>query len=105
MDRELTPHQLAELLRDARAQLIDVREDDEWEAGRLDGSRHIVLSALAEQAQAIDREQPVVFICRSGARSAMATEAFAASGYDAHNLTGGLKAWVAAGLPLDGRVI
>ena len=42
------------------------------------------------EAGSIDRERPVVFYCRSGSRSALATQAFAASGYSAHNLTGGL---------------
>jgi rhodanese-related sulfurtransferase len=101
MDRELSPQQLSELLTAGEAQVVDVREDDEWSAGRMASARHIVLSTLVEQASSIERERPVVFVCRSGARSAMATEAFVASGYDAHNLTGGLQAWVAAGLPLE----
>jgi rhodanese-related sulfurtransferase len=49
----------------------------------------------------------VVFYCRSGQRSALATEAFRTAGYDAHNMAGGLIDWHAAGLPLvpeDGRV-
>ena len=49
----------------------------------------------------------MVFYCRSGARSAMATEAFTQAGFDAHNMVGGLLDWEAAGLPLepaDGRV-
>ncbi len=48
-----------------------------------------------------------MFYCRSGARSALATEAFRNAGFDAHNLEGGLQAWAASGLPLDpadGRV-
>ena len=55
----------------------------------------------------MDRERPVVFQCRLGARSAMASQAFNASGYRAYNLVGGIQAWVDAGLPLDrpdGRV-
>ena len=43
----------------------------------------------------------MVFYCRSGARSAMATEAFRGAGFDAYNLTGGLLEWDAAGLPLE----
>ncbi len=88
-------------------QLIDVREPSEHDAGRIAGDRLIELGKLATAADAIDRRRPVVFYCRSGARSAMATEAFSSAGFDAHNLTGGLQAWEAAGLPLepeDGRV-
>jgi rhodanese-related sulfurtransferase len=43
----------------------------------------------------------VVFYCRSGSRSAMATEAFRGAGFDAHNMVGGLLEWNAAGLPLE----
>ncbi len=43
----------------------------------------------------------MVFYCRSGARSAMATQAFSEAGFDAHNMAGGLLAWDAAGLPLE----
>ena len=43
----------------------------------------------------------MVFYCRSGARSAMATEAFTQAGFDAHNMVGGLLEWAAAGLPLE----
>ncbi len=104
---ELTPHEAAEMLRAGNAQLIDVREPDEHEAGRIAGDRLITLGELSGAAAAIDREVPVIFYCRSGGRSAMATEAFSGAGYDAHNLAGGLEAWAAGGLPLepaDGRV-
>ena len=59
---------------------------------------------VAAEAETIDREKPVVFYCRVGARSAMAAEAFAASGWDAYNLSGGIVSWVVAGLPIEGEV-
>jgi rhodanese-related sulfurtransferase len=93
--------QVAELLRQHAIQLIDVREDYEWEAGRIAGAVHIRLMELPERAAEIDRERPVVFYCRSGTRSAMAGEALATDGFDAHNMAGGLLEWEAAGLPLD----
>ena len=82
------------------ADLIDVREAYEHEAGRIEGARHIPLERLSAAAETIDRGRPVVLHCRIGARSAMAVQAFRASGYDAHNMAGGLEAWAAAGLPL-----
>ena len=48
-ERDITPEQAEALVRDG-AQLIDVREDDEWEAGRIGGARHIVLGEVASQA-------------------------------------------------------
>jgi hydroxyacylglutathione hydrolase/adenylyltransferase/sulfurtransferase len=86
------------------AQLIDVREDYEWQAGRIPGSRHVELGAVAQSAESIDREAPVVFICRVGGRSTMAANAFRRAGYEAYSLAGGVLAWEARGLPFDGVV-
>jgi rhodanese-related sulfurtransferase len=101
MADDLSPARVAELMREG-AQVIDVREPYEREAGRIPGdSAHIELDRLTDEAGSIDRERPVVFYCRSGSRSALAADAFAAAGYDAHNLGGGLKAWVKEGLPIE----
>lgn len=100
MAADYTPHEVAELLQAGEIQLIDVREPDEHSAGRIAGGRLIPLNQLASEAGTLDRERPVVFYCRSGGRSAMATEAFATAGFQAHNMTGGLLEWDAAGLPL-----
>jgi len=96
-----TPQQVAELLAQGEIQLIDVRQPEEREAGRIAGDRFIELARLSDQVDTIDRDRPVVFYCRSGSRSAMATEAFRGAGFDAHNMVGGLLDWDAAGLPLD----
>ena len=86
----------------AGVQLIDVRELYEREAGRIpDDTAHIEMDRLSDEAGSIDAGRPVVFYCRTGSRSAVAAQAFAAAGYDAHNLDGGLKAWVADGLPIE----
>jgi rhodanese-related sulfurtransferase len=98
---DYTPQQVAELLTQSDIQLIDVRQPEEREAGRIAGDQFIELSELPAQADSIDRDRPVVFYCRSGARSAMAAEAFRGAGFDAHNMIGGLLEWDAAGLPLD----
>jgi rhodanese-related sulfurtransferase len=103
----MNPQQAADLLRTGDAQLVDVREPYEHEAGRIAGSLHIELQDLPAEAGSLDRERPILFYCRTGSRSALAADAFAASGYDARNLDGGLKAWVGAGLPIEpstGRV-
>lgn len=89
------------------AVLVDVREPHEWDAGRIPGARHVQLEHLASQADTIPRDRRVIFQCRLGVRSAMATKAFRASGYDAVSMAGGIQAWHAAGLPMDppdGRV-
>jgi rhodanese-related sulfurtransferase len=104
---QYTPQQVAELIKSSDVQLVDVREPEEWEAGRIAGGRLVSLSELSEQAATIDRDRPVIFYCRSGSRSGMATDAFRGAGYDAYNMEGGLIDWAAAGLPLEpdnGRV-
>jgi rhodanese-related sulfurtransferase len=100
-DIEVTPEQAAQALAAGNAQLIDVREAYEWEAGRIAGTRHIELEHLAAQAETIDRERPVIFSCRLGSRSLMAAQAFRRAGFDAYSLAGGLTAWDAEGRPLE----
>ena len=105
--QNVSPKQAAELIAEHDAQLIDVRETHEWEAGRIEGATHIALAQIPTEAESLDRERPVVFQCRSGSRSAMVTNAFRSAGYDAYNLAGGLLEWVADGrsiVPEDGTV-
>ena len=107
LPQELSARQLADLLNDGDVQLVDVREPYEHEAGRIAGDVLIELDRLPAEAGSLDRERTLVFYCRTGSRSALATDAFAAAGFDAHNLSGGLKDWVEQGLPIepsDGRV-
>jgi rhodanese-related sulfurtransferase len=101
MDSDYTPRQVAELMRDGDIQLIDVRQAYEHDAGRIAGDRLIEMMQLGAQAETLDRDRPIVFYCRTGSRSAMATEAFRGAGFDAHNLAGGLVQWEAEGLPLE----
>jgi rhodanese-related sulfurtransferase len=98
-ESDLTPEQVDGMREDA--QLIDVREDYEWDEGRIEGARHISLGEVAAAAQSIDRDRPVVFYCRTGARSGMATQAFRKAGYDAYNMAGGLERWAGEGRPLE----
>jgi hydroxyacylglutathione hydrolase/adenylyltransferase/sulfurtransferase len=102
------PAEVAEwLAEDPELQLIDVREDYERQAGHIEGSRHIELNQLASQAATITTERPVVFYCRVGSRSQMAAQAFRASGFRAHSMSGGLVRWAQEGralAPEDGHV-
>jgi rhodanese-related sulfurtransferase len=104
---DYTPQQVAALVAAGGVQLVDVRAAHEYEAGHIAGSRWIELTELPMQAATIDQGVPVIFYCYSGGRSAMAAEALLQAGFDAHNMTGGMLEWQAAGLPLepaDGRL-
>jgi rhodanese-related sulfurtransferase len=98
---ELDPTSAASRLGAGEVVALDVREDDEWEAGRIVGSLHVPLGELVARQAEIPDDVPIVVVCRTGSRSAWATEMMVRAGYDAANLVGGLVAWHAAGLPLD----
>jgi rhodanese-related sulfurtransferase len=97
-DYELPPDRVASL---SDAQLIDVREDYEHDAGHIPGSQRIEVEDLKDAAASLDQSRPVIFYCRSGDRSSMPAQAFRASGWDAYAIEGGLAAWVEAGQPLE----
>jgi rhodanese-related sulfurtransferase len=104
---DYSPTEVSRLLVDGEIQLVDVRAPHEHEAGHIAETPLIELGELTARAGEIDRDRPVVFYCRSGGRSAMATEAFLQAGYDAHNMAGGMLAWASAGLPIapDGGIV
>ena len=91
--------------------LLDVREDDEWQAGHIAGSQHIPLGELRARLTEVPKDRTVLTVCRSGSRSDAAARGLRTLGYTVENLEGGVTAWKRAGLPLEaegggpGRVI
>jgi rhodanese-related sulfurtransferase len=83
------------------AQLVDVRAEHEWEAGRIVGATHLPLDELNERAGELDKERPVVLYCRGGNRSTMAAEALGAAGFEALKLSEGIVGWEEEGLALE----
>jgi len=90
---EVTTEHTAAALADGSAQLIDVREGYERDAGHIAGSRHIALGELAAAAETIARDRPVIFHCHVGSRSLMAAQAFRQAGFDAWSMAGGMEVW------------
>ena len=86
------------------AVVLDVREDDEWAAGHIDGAHHMPMGELpgrfADLASLADGSPEFVVVCRSGNRSARVVAWLAQNGVEAVNLAGGLRAWVSAGRPM-----
>ncbi|MBS1868547.1 MAG: rhodanese-like domain-containing protein [Actinobacteria bacterium] len=98
---ELTPAEAAARLRDEDGwQIVDVRTPAERPDGVIEGDVLIPLDELSRRAGEIDPSRPSLIYCRSGSRSAMAVAALRTAGYDAHNLAGGMIAWLEAGLPV-----
>jgi hydroxyacylglutathione hydrolase len=82
------------------AELIDVREKDERDTGYIAGSRNIPYRLLALGAHDLPRDKPIVTICESGPRAAIAASILSARGFDAHPVVdGGIDSWMAAGKP------
>ncbi|MEO6660011.1 MAG: rhodanese-like domain-containing protein [Burkholderiaceae bacterium] len=105
---EIQPTTLAERISGERAddiQIVDVREAHEFTdlSGHIRGARLVPLAQLAARAEEIERDRPVVTVCRSGARSAHAVALLQKAGFtDVANLAGGMLRWRAEVLPIEG---
>ncbi|MGQ1798353.1 rhodanese-like domain-containing protein [Kocuria oceani] len=82
------------------ARILDVREDDEWEAGHIAGAQHIPLGQLPERYGEVPADEDVYVICRSGGRSLRATAYLQQYGFDPVNVLGGMGAWMDAEKPM-----
>jgi rhodanese-related sulfurtransferase len=96
---DLNPEEARRLV-DAGALLLDVREDDEWEAGHAPEAVHVAMGEVSERLDEIPKDRTVVCICRVGGRSGAVANALAGAGYDVRNVDGGMLAWELAGLPV-----
>jgi rhodanese-related sulfurtransferase len=110
MTAEVEPMAVEDLV-NAGAVVIDVREPDEWSAGHVPEARFIPMGQVQARLDEVPREQTAVIVCRSGARSNTVTEFLNSHGINAVNMSGGMRAWEKAGLPVvtdagePGRVI
>ena len=95
------PRQAQELVASG-ALLIDVRERNEWDAGRMPGAQLIPMGEIPKRLSDLPRDRTIIFTCRSGNRSGTIKDYMIDEhGYtDVHNLLGGILAWQVAGLPV-----
>lgn len=82
---------------DDGAVLVDVRTSSEWNAGHAPVARHVPLDTLDRRASSLNRETPIVTICKSGMRSAQAARMLAAQGHTVASVRGGMFAWQRSG--------
>lgn len=102
--QEIDSEGLAEKLRaePSAFHLIDVRGPGEWAQGVIAGAETVPLHMVPIHLQQLETDKPIVFYCRSGARSAQACAFFMARGNaNVINLRGGVMDWVRRGLPLS----
>ena len=98
--REVSREEAREMVEEG-AQLVDVRADHEWNAGRIAGAKHVPLPELSQRTGELDQDRPVVVYCRGGNRSSMAAAALTDAGYDAVKLSDGIVGWSEDDLPLE----
>ena len=94
------PQEAVDLVEGEGAVLLDVREQEEWDAGHAPAARHLPMSTISDRGEEIPTDRLIVCVCRSGGRSGAVTEALVNGGWRAVNLEGGMQAWEAAGLPV-----
>ena len=86
--------------------VLDVREDNEIRAGKIQGAKHIPLGQLAKRLPELEKskDKSVLVYCRSGNRSSFACNTLTKNGFvDVSNLAGGFLAWESANLPVVKR--
>lgn len=81
----------------AGATILDVREDDEWLAGHVEGSIHMPMREVVARWGEVRDADDLVVVCRHGVRSYQVTAYLISAGVAAVNLDGGLVAWMLAG--------
>ncbi len=99
--RDLTVDSIQKLIEEGY-EVVDVREDWEFNKGHVPGARHVVLNSILANPHAHKFRDKTIFVCHVGERSAVASEMAVALGVkDVVNFRGGTKAWRDAGLPLE----
>ena len=100
--KDLKLEDVRKLMDEGDYDIVDVREDWEWNKGHVPGARHVVLNSLLANPAAAKFRDKTIFVCLSGERSSVASEMAVALGIkDVVNFRGGTKAWKDAGLPLE----
>jgi adenylyltransferase/sulfurtransferase len=94
-DWDIEAKELSERLhRGERLRLIDVREAHEWEIAHIEGAELVPLAVLPEHMHEFDSAENMVFLCKSGSRSARAVKLLRTAGFrKVRNLRGGINAW------------
>ena len=88
-------------LDDPNVQVIDCREQNEWDAARAAGMTLMPLDTIGQRMGELDKERPVIVVCRSGRRSLIAAQQMSTAGFtNVKSMNGGLIAWAELGHPL-----
>ncbi|HEX2331784.1 MAG TPA: rhodanese-like domain-containing protein [Burkholderiales bacterium] len=98
----VTTAEATHLINREDALVVDVRDPGEYGAGHILGAKNVPLSRLNDAEVAKRKDRPVIVYCEGGERSSKAVAALKKQGFTrVVNLTGGLRAWQQAGLPVE----
>jgi hydroxyacylglutathione hydrolase len=103
---QIGPRELHERLASGHGPtVLDVRSDGEWGGGHIGGAHHIMGGFLADRLSEVhDGDRPVAVVCGGGYRSTVAASVLERGGFrHVVNVTGGMRAWRQAGLPVEGE--
>ena len=102
--REVDVDETRRKLESGKAKLIDVREESEWEAGHARGAQHLGKGVIERdiEERVSDKKAELILYCGGGFRSALSADNLQKMGYtNVSSMTGGWRAWQAAGAPVD----
>lgn len=98
---QIDPEELHQRLNSDTVHLLDVRNQNEWNQGHINGAQHIMLGKLKDRLDEVSSDKKVVLQCQSGGRSAIAASVLQANGIkNVINLKGGYGAWLKQNLPI-----
>ncbi len=80
--------------------LLDVRTQEEWDAIHVPNATLIPLDQLPNRLNELPKDRPILVICRSGNRSQVGRDILRQNGFEATSISGGIRAWQAAGYPI-----
>ncbi|MCP4426332.1 MAG: hypothetical protein GY803_17715 [Chloroflexi bacterium] len=96
-------HSLRNCLKDKEIQILDVRDQEEWDEGHIKDAKHMVYTDIPTQAANLDLDpkSPIAVICATGKRSSTVVSILIQEGFrDLYNVTGGIEAWINAKFPV-----
>jgi phage shock protein E len=102
LPRDVDVQTTAALREQPDVMILDVREQDEWDAGHIPGAVFMPMGQVPDRMSEIPKDKTVIVQCRSGNRSSQVTDFLVQQGFtNVHNMSGGLNAWQSAGLPVE----
>lgn len=100
----VSPKEMKQLIQMSRVQLIDVRTPEEYESGHMINANNLNFfdEAFEKELDQLDKDIPVCVYCKSGGRSAKASEILRKKGFKTvYDLNGGIISWEKEGMPVE----